>query len=213
MLTSRAKYSLIIIILLWIQSGYADEQKTLKNDLYDQYPWNTTLFYGVTASDALARLAKGVFHRWPEQGESIEISRTLDENNFLRRLVHPLVWVVHFSVDFMVRYGDNEHTIYEVDPYLCFRWVNFPWDKYVNTSLAIGEGVSYDSSVPSLEKRTNENTKRLLNFLMLEATFASPLYPRTQLVIRVHHRSGAYGLYHAGNTGSNVVGAGVRFLL
>jgi hypothetical protein len=82
----------------------------------------------------------------------------------------------------------------------------------VNTSLAIGEGISYASSIPALERKANEQTKRLLNYLMLEASFAVPRHPKLQLIIRLHHRSGAFGLYRAGNTGSNNIGLGVRYL-
>jgi len=180
--------------------------------LYDQHPWAVMYYYGVTGSDALARMAYGQFHRWPEHIQAIELTRTLDEENFFRRLVNPLVGVVQLAGNVAVRNGSNQHIIYEFNPYLAFRWANFPWNYYVNTSFAIGEGISYDTSVPSLEKKSNEDTKRLLNYLMLEATFASPSYPRLQLVARIHHRSGAFGLYHAGNTGSNNIGLGIRYL-
>jgi hypothetical protein len=111
-----------------------------------------------------------------------------------------------------MRNGSNEPTIYEFDPYIAFRWANFPWNGYVNTSFAIGEGISYTTSVPALEKKDNEFTKRLLNYLMFEATFAAPGDPRLQFLVGIHHRSGAYGLYHAGNTGSNDIGVGIRYL-
>lgn len=180
--------------------------------LYDQYPWSGTIYYGITCSDPLARIVRGQCDRWPEDIGSAEISRTLDPNNFLRRLVSPLVGVVQLAGNIALRKGSNEHTIYEINPYLAFRWANLPWNKYLNTSLAIGEGISYDTSVQSLESKSSDHTKRLLNYLMLEATFAAPEYPRWQLVARIHHRSGAYGLYHAGNTGSNDIGLGLRYL-
>lgn len=189
-------------------SAYPSDQK-----LYDQYPWAFTYYYGITGSDALARMVKGEFHRWPEHVQSLEAAYTLNECNVFRRLVNPLVGVVQLAGNVSLRVGSHQNTIYEFNPYVAFRWANFPWNHYVNTSLAIGEGISYDTSVPSLESKSSENTKRLLNYLMLEATFASPTYPRLQLVARIHHRSGAYGLYHAGNTGSNVVGLGIRYLI
>lgn len=182
-------------------------------NLYDQYTWAYTYYYGITASDALSRIIRLEFHRWPEHIQSLEVARTLSEDNFLRRLVHPLVYVVQFAVNGTYRVGSEEHNIAEIDPYFAFRWTHFPWDQYVNTSFAIGEGISYTSSIPALEKKANENTKRLLNYLMFEASFAIPKYPRLQLITRIHHRSGAYGLYRAGNTGSNDVGLGVRYLV
>lgn len=186
---------------------YSHNQK-----LYDELPWMLTYYYGITGDNALIQMLAGSFNRWPEHVQSAELTKTLDENNFLRRLVNPLVGVVQLAGNFTVRNGSREHTIYEFDPYVAFRWANFPWNDYVTTSLAIGEGISYASSVPWIEKRHNQNTKRLLNYLMLEATFALPMHPELQLVARIHHRSGAFGLYHAGNSGSNVIGLGVRYL-
>lgn len=180
--------------------------------LYDQYPWSGMYYYGQTVSAPLIRIFIGDMERWPENIQSLELAHTLDQNNFLRRLVSPIVGVTQLAGNVTVRYGKNQNTIYEFDPYLIFRWANLPWNHYVDTSLALAEGVSYDTSVPAIEKRQNNNTKRLLNYLMFEATFAHPCYPRLQAVARIHHRSGAYGLYHAGNTGSNDIGLGVRYL-
>lgn len=180
--------------------------------LYDQYPWAATYYYGITGSDPLVRIFEGEFHRWPEHIQSLELSHTLSEDNPVRYFFSPLVGVMQVSGNVTMRNGSNEPTIYEFDPYVTFRWANLPWNNYVNTSFAIGEGISYTTSVPSLEKKDNEFTKRLLNYLMFEATFALPSHPEWQLVARIHHRSGAYGLYHAGNTGSNDIGIGIRYL-
>lgn len=191
-----------------VQSGYPNDQR-----LYDKYPWSILYYYGVTEDDTLLHvLTLTGLDRWPEHIQSLEVARTLDENNFLRRFFNPIVGVVQVAGNITIRNGENQNQIYEFDPYVIFRWANLPWNNYVNTSLALAEGVSYDSSVPAIEKRNNDNTKRFLNYLMFEATFALPDYPRLQLVARVHHRSGAYGLYHAGNSGSNDVGLGVRYL-
>lgn len=180
--------------------------------LYDIYPDALFYFYGITVNDALARIIVGKIHRYPEHVQSLEIAHTLPPDNFLRCLVSPLVGVVQVVGNMTVRVGHNEATIYEFDPYLSFRWANWPWNDRLVTSFAIGEGISYTTSIPSLEKKSNKNTKRLLNYLMLEAAFALPQYPRLQLVARIHHRSGAFGLYRAGNTGSNAIGLGLRYL-
>ncbi len=180
--------------------------------LYDRYPWAATYYYGVTGSDPLVRIFETEFHRWPEHIQSLELAHTLDESNPFRHFFSPLVGVVQVASDVTMRTGRNEPSIYEFDPYVAFRWANLPWNNYVNTSLALGEGISYATSVPTLEKKDNQFTKRLLNYLMFEATFALPNDPQLQFVVRIHHRSGAYGLYHAGNTGSNDVGIGVRYL-
>jgi hypothetical protein len=180
--------------------------------LYDRYPWAVLYYYGITTSDALGDMFIGDVHRWPEHIQSLEVTHTLSCDNFLRRLVYPLVGVVQVSANVTMRNGSNQHRIYEFDPYVEGRWANFPWNNYLTTSFAIGEGISYATSIPSLERKSSEDTKRLLNYLLLEATFALPTYPRLQLVARIHHRSGMFGVYHAGNTGSNDIGLGLRYL-
>ena len=181
--------------------------------LYDKYRWAATYYYGLTMNNPLVQVATLTnLKRWPENIQSFEISYTLDRCNPVRRFFYPVVGIVQIDGNFTIRNGKNENTIYEFNPYFNIRWANLPWNNYVNTSFAIGEGVSYDTSYSSIEKKGNNNTKRLLNFLVLEATFAPPNYPRLQLVARIHHRSGAFGLYHAGNSGSNDIGLGIRYL-
>lgn len=186
---------------------YPQDQK-----LYDLYPWSVMYYYGQTVSTPLVRIFEGQFDRWPEHIQSIELAHTLSEENLLRRLVHPIVGIVQVAGNVTVRNGAGEHTIYEIDPYIIFRWANLPWNHYVNTSFAFAEGVSYDTGVPYVERRYSDNTKRLLNYLMFEATFALPSDPQFQVALRIHHRSGCYGLYHAGNTGSNDIGLGISYL-
>jgi hypothetical protein len=204
---------LILFSLLTPQISFSHPVYPEDQRLYDLYPWSVMVYAGITASDALAHiLLEGDFHRWPEHLESIEFSHTLSEDNPIRKLFSPIAGVFQIAINQAFRVGDQESTIYEVDPYFNLRWANLPWNHYINTSFAIGEGISYATAVPTLEKKDNSHTKRLLNYLMLEFTLAMPCAPRTQLVFRIHHRSGAYGLYHAGNTGSNNVGIGLRVL-
>jgi hypothetical protein len=90
------------------------------------------------------------------------------------------------------------------------RWVVFPWNKYIETTAAIGEGLSWATQIPALEKAdpTNSDNNQLLNYILLEATFAIPESPWS-LVTRIHHRSGVYGLL--GHSGSNIIEAGIRY--
>jgi hypothetical protein len=214
----RIKKIILIILLSTCTSAFAQTLSTpapsmpLGQDLYDKNQWALLYYYGWTVSDPLWRIFTLDTHRWPEHIQSVELGKTLDKDNFFRKLVSPLVGVVQLVGNMTVRQGSNESTIYEFDPYLSFRWANWPWNHYVTTSLAVGEGISYASSVPNVEIRNNKDTKRLLNYLMLEATFAMPSHPELQFVTRIHHRSGAFGLYHAGNTGSNDIGVGIRYL-
>ena len=215
-MNTTIRYMKIVIVILFL-IGYLP-LKVLgaaapTSSLYDRYPQSVSYYYGVTMNNPLLDLfTLKNLSRWPEHIQSLEYAHTLSEQNFLRRLVSPLVGVVQVAGNLTIRDGSDEPRIYELDPNITFRWANLPWNHYVNTSFAIAEGISYASSVPAIEKKGTNNAKRLLNYLMLEATFAPPRYPRVQLLVRIHHRSGAFGLYQAGNSGSNDVGLGVRYL-
>ena len=69
------------------------KNQELGQDLYDRYPWAGLYYYGITTSDTLGQILVGEIHRWPEHIQSVEITHTLSKENFLRRLVYPLVGV------------------------------------------------------------------------------------------------------------------------
>jgi len=178
---------------------------------YEQYPFGLAYFYGVTGYDPLGSIVfGGGFHRWPEHIQSVEITYTVPEKNIFSRIFKPITNIFQITANITERNDQGRH-ILEFNPYFGGRWADFPWNCYINTTFAIGEGISYTTSIPSLEAKSSTETKRLLNYLMLEATFALPDEPRLQVLVRIHHRSGAYGLYHAGNTGSNDLGMGIRY--
>lgn len=144
---------------------------------------------------------------------SIDLSYELAPTHPLRQFFRPLVSTVEVAGNITQRYDPNG-LIYEVDPYLNFRWKMFPWDHYATTTFAIGDGLSYASRIPLREERdsSNNHAKRLLNFFVVEATFAAPSHPDLEFVLRINHRCGAWGLFGAGNLSSNAVGLGIRYL-
>jgi len=91
------------------------------------------------------------------------------------------------------------------------RWLTFPWNHKIYTTFAFGEGLSYATKTPNIEKQHNEEVSHFLNYLAIEFTFALPQTKHFQLVTRVHHRSGAYGLFNDVKGASNAVGIGVRY--
>lgn len=93
-----------------------------------------------------------------------------------------------------------------------YRWQRFPWRNTLQTSVAIGDGLSYATTTPPLEaaSTTNVGATRLLNYILVETTFAPPAVTGWSLVVRVHHRSGVYGLFDDVEGGSNVLAAGIK---
>lgn len=106
-------------------------------------------------------------------------------------------------------WGVQDH--FEVNALLGLRWLPFPWDRYLDTSFAAGAGLSYATDEPEIEIEKNDRTKRLLGYLMFELGVVVPQQPKWTLFARVHHRSGAFGLFDGVSGGSNVVGAGLRY--
>ena len=107
-------------------------------------------------------------------------------------------------------FGDQNHWEFNVVPY--FRWLVFPWDAYLDTSFAAGVGVSYATSVPEIEAKNHDDVAaRFLGALMFELAFSSPRVPQWGLVIRLHHRSGANGVFSGVSGGSNAWAMGIRY--
>ncbi len=100
----------------------------------------------------------------------------------------------------------------EVSAALLIRWHRFPWDRYVNTTVAFGLGPSYAFRTPRVEEHPRRPASRLLVFMPVEITFAPPQDrdPSWELLLRVHHRSGAFRLVSDAR-GSNFVSTGVRY--
>jgi len=188
-----------------ISSPYDASTLTL-ND----FPWAVTGYVGKLTNKELPPLL--IFdYGWNSQMVySAEFSHQLAETNPIRQLLQSLLTTIEVAGNFTYR-DDPVGAIYEFDPYFMFRWV-LPWKKYIVTSLAIGEGVSFDSKISQYEAENGqEDAKKILNFLMIEAAFSLPQYPQWELAYRLHHRSGAFGVYSGPKAGSTAVGVALRY--
>lgn len=173
------------------------------------YPWAALVFWGRMTNEELLSLN---YTFTDETLYSAEISHQLSENNVVRRFFQPFVTTVEVAANFTYR-DDPVGPIYEFIPYFDIRWANFPWNRYIATTIAVGDGISYVSQVPEIEITNTENNEaqNFLNYLLIEVTFALPKHPQWELVARIHHRSGVFGLYNAENSGSTAVGLGIRY--
>jgi hypothetical protein len=109
-----------------------------------------------------------------------------------------------------VKHMGNQHH-WEFNGLFTLRWLTFPWNKYIDTTFAIGDGLSYATKTPELEAEEHDNTSLFLNYLMLELTFALPETPKWSLVVRLHHRSGIRGLFDGVEGASNALGMGLKY--
>jgi hypothetical protein len=108
--------------------------------------------------------------------------------------------------------GRQDH--FEVNTAVSMRWHAFPWDGYVATTLAYGLGLSHAFARPPLEEEPRRRATRMLIFMPAELTFGPPSSRRSpwRLLLRIHHRSGAFGFFKDAG-GSNFISLGLRYQL
>ncbi len=106
-------------------------------------------------------------------------------------------------------FSEQNHLEFNILPVV--RWLPFPWDRYIDTSIAAGAGLSYALETPEVEAIGVCHTPKLLGYLMFELAFSLPQRPKWGLVARVHHRSGANGLFSGRLDASNAIGLGIKY--
>jgi hypothetical protein len=106
--------------------------------------------------------------------------------------------------------GDQSHL--ELNGVFTLRWLPFPWDRWLDTSFAVGNGLSYASTVPPLEVRDGQEgrSSRLMYYILVEMEFSLSKRKDWSVFVRVHHRSSVFGLFEGLNTSSNFAGLGLR---
>jgi hypothetical protein len=93
------------------------------------------------------------------------------------------------------------------------RWSSFPWNRYLYTNArASVMGLSYATGVSAWERQNSGNDKgsNFLQFGALELTFAADEHSPGEFFVRVHHRSGVYGLFNGVSGGSSYLSVGYR---
>ncbi len=104
--------------------------------------------------------------------------------------------------------GEQDHL--EANFAASFRWWTFPWDNWVETTLAHGIGPSFAAEHPPVEENDDDTADRFLLFMQTEFTFAPPVDSRWEFLVRIHHRSGVFGLISE-DSGSNFLAGGFRY--
>ena len=193
-----------LMILLWVlivsipsNAGALDDQKDKDPD---RYKWFLTVYGGAHAQDDI--------------NDVVTFQPKFEDNAYIgavalaRELWHYKKYL-SFELEGQVAKHFNKDTQWEFVGVLIGRWHYFPWDQYVDTSFAVGDGLSYYTEVSEVETEDDEDAQRSLNYLLFEVALGLPEHPRWDLVFRIHHRSSVFGLYGAG--GSNFVCGGIKF--
>ena len=124
----------------------------------------------------------------------------------------------HFGDDFTiegevgtsVRFGDE--SLGEAWTALYLRYDGLPWNDTVYTTVGINTGLSLLTEISGFEEGRDNAGKSsvLLHYLGPEFTFADPENKDLELVLRLHHRSGVFGLFDGVVSGSTFLSAGIR---
>ena len=182
----------------------------------DLGPWAFLFYWGSTAKQVFGDVILGKYTSFGEDIYAAELAYTLDQKNIIRRFFKPVFDVVQVAGNLAYRHDYANHdNVKEGNLYLIWRFTRFPWSRYLKNSVAIGDGISYDSHPPFADMERDKPSSefgRLLNYLLLEVTFALPSHPNFELAFRVHHRCTAWGTF-SGNpsAGSTNIGIGLRY--
>ena len=166
----------------------------------ERYKWFLTAYAGAHAQD--------------DFNDVVTFQPSFEDNAYIGVMALGREWwqykkYLSFELEGQIAKHFNKDTHWEFVGVLIGRWNYFPWDKFVDTSFAVGDGISYYTDVSEVEKNDDDDAQRTLNYLLLELALGLPEYPRWNLVLRLHHRSSVFGLVGAG--GSNFVCGGVKF--
>ena len=109
------------------------------------------------------------------------------------------------------RFGEDEN-LGEFWGALYFRYDGFPWNDTIYTTAAINTGLSLLTETSEFERnRGSDGTSQVLHYFSPEITFADPDNKNIELVLRLSHRSGIFGLIDGVTSGSTFVTTGLRF--
>ena len=197
----RLRWCLLFILLFlhcFLLNALADDSVN-QNDI-PRYKWFLTAYAGAHAQDDI----NDVFTFQPKFEDNAYIGVVA----LARELWH---YKKYFSLELEGQVGKhfNKDTHWEFVGVLIGRWHYFPWNKYVDTSFAVGDGISYYTEVSEVEIEDDEDAQRTLNYLLFELALGLPAYPKWDLVFRIHHRSSVFGL--VGAAGSNFVCGGIKY--
>lgn len=119
-------------------------------------------------------------------------------------------WTLEPEVGIGQRFGRESAT--EVWGALYFRYSDFPWDRWVVTTMAFSTGLNWASAVTDVEvdRAKDETGSQLMHFFSPEITLAAPSRPNVELLFRFHHRSGVFRLVSDAWGGAQYASVGIR---
>lgn len=159
----------------------------------EQVQWRATLWSGLMTDNDLGDTltAQEVVLR-DSSFLGVGFSRTLAGGNSIK---------LEGELQLLQHLGQQDHI--EGTAGLGLRWEILP-----RFSLAVIEGISYATALPEIEDENNARKSQFLNYLAFEVEYT--YQPGWAISGRLHHRSGAGGIYGNAVGGSNAYLFGLR---
>ncbi len=190
-------YSLLAVMLFFLGShiSFAAEMVDKENI------WSISLFAATKTADTTTETI--LFNAdFPENQNFVSLAVARKFDSFQK-------FDFEFEGQFVKHQGVEKYKEYTAAIFI--RLVDLSWDNVIDMSFALGEGLSYTTVIPQFEAANHERATRLLNFLAFETTFAHPENKNWEVVIRIHHRSGVFGLFNGVRGASNAWALGLRY--
>jgi hypothetical protein len=162
------------------------------------------IFAGIYSPDVFTDI---VATPWDTRTENIYLV-TLSYNRRLTTVFRHLDIEVEGGVG--RRFGDNDS--FEAYAALALRWTEFPWNRHLRTTFAVYPiGPSYVADLSPSEVSKDGRSANWLNYFAIELTLAAPSLPELEVLVRLHHRSGAFGLINGSTNGADFLSVGARY--
>lgn len=195
MLSSNTGPRYLVAIIAWLLSASAAAEK---NDS----PWAVTVYQTVLTADPIEDvITGGADYDEDFQLTALALSHKIPSSDPRYDFEWELQAVKHTQGQ------DHE----ELNALIGVRWYPFPWDSYLNTDFAAGAGVSYATALPEFEVANHDDAEQFLAYILLELEFRPRRWDNWSIILRSHHRSGAFGLFNGVQGASNSLGIGVKY--
>jgi hypothetical protein len=172
--------------------------------------WAILVYRGLMTNNSLWQVigARNVVFKYGDVS-AVDILHELAHENPFRKFFQPLVGTIYLGGNVSM-HQDSLGGGLELAPYLMWRWRHLPFERLVVSTIGVGEGVSYVTSVPLRERALGAGGKQLLDFMAVETTIGPPSHREIEFVLRIQHRSPAFGLFGT-SVSSNALGLGARY--
>ena len=169
---------------------------------YFSKPWSLMIYQGFGTSTDLGQTLV----------LDIKSENSLFTGLVLNRKMFPFWRYFTFELEGQVVRHYKKRGHFEYNGLIMVRFHPFLLDSFVDIEFAVGEGVSYATKTPVVEEEQHpDDTSHFMNYLAFEVALTLPEYREWTLVTRIHHRSGAFGLFNGTRGGSNFLALGLRY--